>query len=326
MSRFDYRDFLRSPDGRLASGPPLLNTEGLQYLVGNDGRNAIDQLGNVVPVPDVSFSFADFTVVAPAGGLVREFDSVADMIWKTFDLLATLVLDAQSSFGVYTITGDLTTVFNPNTAMNEDAMAFCAKLASEVGGRLSVYSVTQPAGGWLYSFNPNTDPVEKMFDFLATFAHEASMALCGNYVITPFGTQTIAQSATATNVISSIKCRDIRVPYIGDADSRPHYKDTDWECVHSGGTGGKWTLTSTSLSIDIDVVSDSMIPPKAFGAEIISWGSLWYNDSGDRIVRDYDNYKSATNGTKDEACRWKKVDGICVVDSEIIYKQGTIGG
>ena len=38
---------------RLSGAPPLLNTEGLQYLVGNDGRNAIDQLGNVVPTVEV---------------------------------------------------------------------------------------------------------------------------------------------------------------------------------------------------------------------------------------------------------------------------------
>ena len=56
--------------GNGSSRPPLLNSEGLQYLVGNDGRNAIDQLGNVVPTVEVcDVACLDFTGVT-GGGIV----------------------------------------------------------------------------------------------------------------------------------------------------------------------------------------------------------------------------------------------------------------
>jgi len=75
----------RSLGGSGGTPPPLLNTEGLQYLVGNDGRNALDQLGFVVPtVENCDVAKVKFDGVGDHGLLKTTIPGGVDFVEITF--------------------------------------------------------------------------------------------------------------------------------------------------------------------------------------------------------------------------------------------------
>jgi len=165
MSRFDYRDFLRSPDGRLASGPPLLNTEGLQYLVGNDGRNAIDQLGFVVPTVEV----CDVTAVDMDGstGYIKiDPLPIRNKLVYEADVELPVAIDGTVFFGSHSVTSTqaiASICYKSGTSAR--CLIRCGKLGS--AGYVQASLVSAPHA---VAFDGKVHPVKLTIDFVAKTA------------------------------------------------------------------------------------------------------------------------------------------------------------
>jgi hypothetical protein len=105
---------------------------------------------------------------------LRTFNATTATTGDLYTLLATMIYDYKNEFETYDITVTPLFTFNPNTATMGQMFDAAGTIASELGGTISAYTITEPTGGWKRTFDPKTDSIGDLADVLATFIEDVS--------------------------------------------------------------------------------------------------------------------------------------------------------
>ena len=116
-----------------------------------------------------------YTVIEPTSGYVVAMDMVAGDIGDLLDLTASMIYEAQNDKSTFSITNNSTlTIFNPNSYTINDLYDIAGTIADELWSGFSTYTITEPTGGWVREFNPNTATNDILANVLATFIYDAT--------------------------------------------------------------------------------------------------------------------------------------------------------
>ena len=159
-------------------------TSGLPYDVSGNGNHATANTGTWTVADGVSswcalhgFTLLEnlYTVTEPTGGWVYTLDMNTATLGDIFDLVATMVYEAKNTQATFTITNNISlTTFNPNSYTINNLYDASGTIADELWSGFSSYTITEPTGGWVRTFNPNTATNDELAEVLATFIKDAT--------------------------------------------------------------------------------------------------------------------------------------------------------